>query len=471
MNPFGTLVGPTLVGLVGAALVAAPSGGSMSGGDSYFPLDGNGGYQVEHYRIRTTYRPTNDRLAGRTVLQAVAGKELSRFHLDLALTPDAVRVDGKRATFSKPRSHELRVVPAEPLAAGATFRVRVDYHGRPASTSAAGLSPFLHQRGEGLALGEPQIGPWWFAANETPTDKATYDIAVRVPKGREAVSNGELVSRATKGRWTTWRWEVTDPIVTYLAFFLAGELKLDRGEVDGRPYVYAVSKRLGATARQRSFDLLRTTPEIVTWLESQFGRYPYDSLGGVVAGIDHLDFALENASRPVYPYVGGPAFDGNIALVVHEQAHQWFGDDVSVRRWKDLWLNEGFATYAEWLYAEEHGGRTVDQTLQRGYDARPASSPFWELRVSDPGPDDMWNAPVYQRGGMMLAALRNRIGAADLSDLLRRWVAQRRDGHGTGAQFRALAETVSGAELDGFFTEWLDDTDRPARTAANGLVP
>jgi aminopeptidase N len=113
----------------------------------------------------------------------------------------------------------------------------------------------------------------------------------------------------------------------------------------------------------------------------------------------------------------------------------------------------------------------VAETLQRGYDARPASSTFWDLRVSDPGPDAMWNAPVYQRGGMMLAALRHRIGAADLGRLLLRWVAERREGHGTGGEFRALAETVSGEELDGFFTEWLDDTDRPARTAANGLVP
>jgi hypothetical protein len=190
MNLFSTLIGPAVAGLVTVAVAAlpssgaepaadadrsrAPSSGSMSGGDSYFPLDGNGGYQVEHYKIRTTYRPTNDRLVGRTVLSAVAGKELSRFHLDLALTPDAVRVDGKRATFSKPKAHELRVVPAKPLAEGATFRVRVDYHGRPGSTRAAGLSPFFHERGEGLALGEPQIGPWWFAANETPAATASW---------------------------------------------------------------------------------------------------------------------------------------------------------------------------------------------------------------------------------------------------------------------------------------------------------
>jgi aminopeptidase N len=448
----------------------APSPGSMTGGDPYFPLDGNGGYDVEHYRIATTYRPRTDRLTGRTVVTAVARKELSRFHLDLALTPDTVKVDGAKARFSKPRGHELRVVPSRPPAAGAEFTVVVRYHGPPASTRAAGVSPFFHVRGEGLALGEPQIGPWWFPGNETPKDKATYDISVRVPKGREVVSIGELAARSTTGRWTTWRWEMTDPVVTYLAFFLAGDLELRRVEADGRPAVYAVSQRLGAGAREASFRLLERTPEIVSWLEDQFGDYPFVSVGGVVSGDHSLNFALETASRPVYPYVGGPGGFGNIALVVHEQAHQWFGDDVSIRRWRDLWLNEGFATYAEWLYAEDHGGRTVAEELERQYDGRGAAEGFWDVRVSDPGPARMWSDAVYQRGGMMLAALRHRIGEAEHTALLQQWVAERREGHGTGTAFRELAETVSGEELDGFFTAWLDATDKPARTAENGLA-
>ena len=104
----------------------------------------------------------------------------------------------------------------------------------------------------------------------------------------------------------------------------------------GRPYVHAVSERLGPDARDASFRLLERTPEIVGWLEDRLGDYPYVSTGGVVSGIGRLGFALETASRPVYPYVGGPGYVGNIALVVHEQAHQWFGDDVSIRRWHDL---------------------------------------------------------------------------------------------------------------------------------------
>jgi aminopeptidase N len=111
----------------------------------------------------------------------------------------------------------------------------------------------------------------------------------------------------------------------------------------------------------------------------------------------------------------------------------------------------------------------VERELENQYSSRGPSSAFWDLQVSDPGPDRMWSGAVYVRGGMMLAALRNRIGAEQHAALLRRWVDERREGHGTGTAFRALAEEVSGEELDGFFTEWLDDTDRPDRTTDNGL--
>jgi len=315
-------------------------------------------------------------------------------------------------------------------------------------------------------MGEPQIGPWWFAANETPTDKATYDITLRVPRGQQAISNGELLSRRSQGDWTTWRWEMTDPMTTYLAFFAAGRFEVEKGTADGRPYVYAVSRLLGDSARDDAFRLLQRTPGIVAWLEEQFGPYPYRSVGGVVTGLREVGFALENQSRPTYPYVGGPD-PGSVALVVHEQAHQWFGNDVTLRRWSDTWVHEGFATYAEWLYADQHGGPTLGETLQNEYESY--GSEFWQVQVSDPGPAHIWSQAVYRRGGMMLAALRNRIGAAAHETLLREWISRHHESNATGADFRALAEEISGQDLDTFFTEWLDDTDRPARSAANGV--
>ena len=454
------VLAPVAVALPGAA-------GSSSGGDPYFPRDGNGGYDVRHYRIADSYVPATDRLWGRTVLNAVATEELAGFHLDLALTPDRVLVDGEPAAFTKPNRHELQVTPADLLPPGAEFTVTVRYHGHPAAVRAAGVSPFISSPGEGLAVGEPQIGAWWFAANETPEDKATYDIALRVPQGREAISNGDLVSRRTSGGWTTWQWRMADPMLTYLAFFAAGEFRLDRGRAGSLPYLYAVSRRLDPGQQDASMALLRRTPGIVSWLEQQFGPYPFTSTGGVVTGLP-VWFALENQTRPVYPFVGGPGHAG-VSLVVHEQAHQWFGNDVSLRRWRDIWLNEGFATYAEWLYEADHGGDPVHEQLLERYADLPAGWSFWEVEVSDPGPVDMWSDSVYERGAMTLAALRHRIGAAELDTLLREWVRVNRAGHGTGTEFRALAESVSGEELDPFFEHWLDDPVKPEPTAENGL--
>ncbi len=461
------LLGPALTGATGASAHAAVTG-SDSGGDPYFPLDGNGGYQVEHYTIRDDYRPGTDRLRGTTVLEARATADLSAFHLDLALTADSVRVDGEPARFAKPNRHELRVVPAATVGAGDAFRVVVRYHGRPASVVAAGQSPFSWTRGEGVAVGQPQMGPWWFAANETPADKATYDIVLRVPRGQEALSNGELVSRQAAGDWTRWTWRMSQPMATYLAFFAAGQFRVEQTTAAGRPVVYGVSEQLGGTARAEALALMRRTPTVVSWLESEFGPYPFTSVGGVVVAAP-LGYLLETQSRPVYPYIGGTTA-GNVSLVVHEQAHQWFGDDVAVTRWRDIWLNEGFATYAEWAWAEHLGTRTVDARLRREYDGRPASGSFWKLQVSNPGPARMFDDAVYQRGAMTLAALRNRVGDAAFTTIARTWVSRNARGHGTDAEFRALAEELSGEELSAFFAEWLDDTDRPADTEENGLA-
>ncbi len=445
--------------------------GASDGPDAYFPEDGNGGYQVTHYRIHDRYRPGTDELVGRTTLTAVAGEDnLSSFHLDLRLTPDEVTVDGQPATFSKPTKHELRVTPATPVAAGSTFRVSVLFHGFPTKVGTGTFwEAFFRSGGETAAVGEPQIGPQWFAGNETPGDKATYDITIRVPRGQQAVSNGHLVSRTVTQHWTAWRWRINEPISTYLAFFVAGRFENRRDHVDGRSLVYSVSRQLAKAQRERAFDLLTTTPRVLRWAEQRFGRYPYADAGGVMSSVP-TGFALENASRPFYSWYGGP---GTIGLIVHELAHQWFGDTIALEQWRDTWLNEGFATYVEWLWEESHGRSTVDELLHATYSSEGAGSSFWDLEVSDPGPEHIFDTEVYQRGAMMLAALRCRVGAAQMGDLLRAWLVAHRDstgtGTGTGEQFRALAAAETGEDLTAFFQHWLDDTAKPAATAANGL--
>jgi aminopeptidase N len=466
------LVAPVLaLALALPATSSVPLDGLSSGGDPYFPLDGNTGYQVLHYAVHDTYRPGTDRLRGTTVVEATATQDLTRLSLDLVLRADQVRVDGQQAEFTKPRRHELHVTLPERVADGDSFSVTVRYHGRPGSVGAEGMRPnrdlYFHRPGETVAMGEPQNGPWWFAANETPADKATFDITVRVPRGQEVVSGGALVSHRAGHRWSRWHWRVDQPITTYMAFFAAGQFRLDRGTVDGRPFAYAVSTRLKRDAQRTAMRRLRLTGDLVRWLEGELGTYPFGEIGGVIPAVPS-GYALETATRPVYPWFKGKRKVW-VPLLVHELAHQWFGDDVALRRWRDVWLNEGFATYVEWWYAAQHGGPGVARHLRKTYRSIPADRKFWTVRVGDPGPELMWNNPVYVRGAMTLAALRNRIGSHEFSTVLEQWLARHHRGHGTGAQFRALAEEVSGEDLAGFFEHWLHDTVKPKATVENGL--
>ncbi len=459
--------------LVGALTVSSAAGssdapkpvpGAAGIGDRYFPLDGNGGYDVTHYDVHDTY--AGRRLTGWTDVTATATSTLSSFHLDLVLTADTVTVDGTDAAFAQPRSHELVVTPATPVAAGSSFTVRVRYHGRPASVRYGGERPWLSEPDEATATSEPHMAPWWFPANDHPRDKASFDVTFRVPRGRQVIGNGELVDHTTTGPWTAWHWRMRQPMATYLAFVAAGRFRVEQGSYHGLPYYLAVSTWYDHQLQERSLRLLRQTPRMVAWLETQLGPYPFDSTGGVVTSL-YRGFALENQSRPTYPYLGtGP---GARATVVHELAHQWFGDSVTVRRWRDIWLNEGFASWLEWRYAETHGGENAQHRLVREYAARPAGRAFWRLRVDDPGAGRMFDGPVYQRGAMALQALRHRIGGPAFGTLLRTWASEHRGGSATVPEFEDLAARVSGQRLDGFFDAWLHARSRPARTSSNGF--
>jgi len=213
------------------------------------------------------------------------------------------------------------------------------------------------------------------------------------------------------------------------------------------------------TAIQASFD---RQPEMIAFLESQFGRYPFATAGGVVDDLD-AGFALENQTRPVYSPVFW-TFGGGDFVVVHEIAHQWYGDHVAVEQWDDIWLNEGFATYAEWMWSEREGFETTQESFQFAYDFFPADDPFWDLPIGDPGPDALFDGAVYVRGAMTLQALRNEIGDQAFFRTIRTWAAA--DGNGSTEEFIALAELVSGQQLDALFDAWLFATDRPGPSAA-----
>lgn len=458
---------PALALSLAALVVPAPAGAAPGHGpDPYFPWDGNAGYDVEHYDIDVSYDFAARRLQGRTTITLTPDAELSRFSVDLLLHARRVRVDGADADFARaPNRHELRIEPATPLAAGEPVQVTIAYGGRPGEVSWRGESNWLANDHEVVTMNQPHMAPWWFPANDHPSDLATFDVNVTVPRSARVVSNGELVGRELRGRRATTHWRMTEPMATYLAYFAAGDFAVERSVTGGIASYNAVSKRLPRRERQRAMRVLGRTGEITAWLEDELGPYPFTDAGGTGGLVTRLPvgFALENQTRPTY---GSWIYR---SVVVHEIAHQWFGDSVAVARWRDIWLNEGFATYLEARYDEHRGRDTTDRWLRRNYRSYGPAHPFWKLSIADPGPDRIFDEAVYVRGGMALAALRTVIGDQDFADLLQQWAAENRGGNVTSEEFEAKAEQVSGQDLDAFFEAWLRAGERPAEEPGLGL--
>ncbi|GAA4802398.1 M1 family metallopeptidase [Nocardioides caeni] len=443
----------------------AGSPGATGGGDPYWPADGNGGTDALHYDVRVAYDFATGVLRGTSAIRLRATQDLASFSLDLLLPVRSARVAGRAARVTRTSRHDVRIRPAQAIPRGTTFTVQVVYAGRPASYGYAGERNWLADAREVVTMNQPHMAPWWFPSNDHPGDKATFDIRVTVPRAKRVVSNGVRVSTRIAGSRQTTHWRMVQPMTTYLAFFAAGDFEVEAGRTPaGTPVVNAVSRRLSSGERTRAWRELRRTGQITDWLEARLGPYPFSSTGGVVTSLD-VGFALENQSRPTY---GSWIYR---SIVVHELAHQWFGDSVAVERWRDIWLNEGFATYFEVLYDAHHGGPSVDSWLQGQYDSYCVTpgDDLWSVDLRDPGAAQIFDNAVYERGAMVLAALGNVITPAGLADLLRAWAAEHRRGNASVADFEAFAESETGKELTPFFDAWLGG-GVPDGTAENGLA-
>jgi aminopeptidase N len=310
-----------------------------------------------------------------------------------------------------------------------------------------------------IAIGEPEVAATWFPVNDHPRDKATYTIRLSVPSQLAALSNGVLVSKQDTDRdgdpFTTWTWRVSSPMAPYLATMVVGNYRVQESTHGGRPVVLAVHSSLPTRVDQQ----LERTPEVVDYLQTVFGPYPFDALGGIVINEPRVRFALENQTRPVYGFF--PLPDASW-LLAHELAHQWFGDSVSVHDWSEIWLNEGFATYAEWLWEERSGGVSAQQTFDDLYGG--VGSSFWRIPTADPGRTNLFDtAAVYTRGGMTVHALRVTVGDDAFFRILKEWTNRKKDGNATTVEFIALAQEVSGQQLGQLFNDWLYGTRRPPR--------
>jgi aminopeptidase N len=463
------------VGLAGTPAGAAvrpqaePVPGGAGLGDPYFPDHGNGGYDVSHYDVRLRYWPDSDRLTGTTTVLARATQDLSQFNLDFALAVTSVRVNGWTATFTREGAHELVVKPARPISAGQQLSVVVQYADTPSAVTVDGSTSWVRTPDGALAVGEPEIAAWWFPSNDHPRDKATFDISVLVPDGTQVVSNGVLTAtRPELAGWSRWNWRSVKPMATYLAFLAIGhyDIHTDVSE-SGQPVITAYAQDLGEYAGAARASVERTS-EVVDWASTVFGPYPFEARGGVVAPAGSMGYALETQTRAMYD--GRFWRNGsNVYVVVHENAHQWFGDSVSVANWRDIWINEGFASYAEWLWSEAQGEGTAGELYDYNYASRPADDPFWQVKPGDPGAQDPFHRAVYVRGAMALHQVRLAVGDDAFFRILRGWTGRHQYGNATVAQFQAFAEEISGKDLGQLFTTWLFTAGRPGGASAMAL--
>jgi aminopeptidase N len=437
--------------------------GSDGIGDPYFPRAGNGGYDVTAYDIQVRYDPAVDRLEGHTTITARAVESLSRFNLDLMLPASVVTVNDQPAQIHQ-NNGELQVTPVAPVTAGAPITVRVDYAGVPSSipSRSGGESPWTRTVDGALAVREPDIAPWWYPCNDHPSDKATFTIAAVVPAGVAAISNGTLLGgpEPVGPGLEQWRWQESEPMATYLAFLSIGNYDIVRRDTRFGLYLAAFDRNLDPQIADSARASVEQTPQVVEFLSGIFGPYPFHQLGGVVPEAPTLGFALETQTRPVYGQVffdAGPSVD----VVVHELAHQWFGDSVSVHRWSDIWLNEGFATYAQWLYNERNGGLSAKQRAAQEYNAHPPTDAYWRIPPGAPGANAVLDDPVYSRGAMALQAFRVAVGDQNFFAALRSWTTERAGGNGSVQDFLAVLERVSGKKVDNVAQTWLFAPTRP----------
>jgi len=442
---------------------------STSGGsglrDPYFPNAGNGGYDVTHYALTLAYTPGSHALTGTATITARATADLSAFDLDLkGMKVESLTVGGRNARWTR-SGQELTVRPRSPLSKGKAFETTVHYSGAPGTiTDPDGSAEGWLRTADGaLALGEPTGSMAWFPGNDHPSDKAAYDISITVPKGLQAVSNGELRAETTNtaGTRTTYRWRTAQPMATYLATVAIGHYDITRTTLEnGLPVYTAVDPQEAAASSK----VLAKIPEIMEWEEYNFGPYPFSSTGAIVDRRGDAGYALETQNRPFFP--GAP----DTATLVHELAHQWYGDSVTPRTWRDMWLNEGFATYAEWLWSEDHDGDTAQQTFDALYDGTYFDDPsdsdaVWAFPPARPSSAaHISDSPVYERGAMVLHKIRRTVGDARFYDIVQGWAAAHRHGNADTADFTAYVEKMApGKDFGGIWRDWLYGDGKPGR--------
>ncbi|MFJ8486967.1 M1 family metallopeptidase [Streptomyces sp. NPDC094038] len=432
--------------------------------ERYFAGHGTDGHRTLAYDLRLTYDPAAATLDGRAHIRAVAERTLRQVHLDLAgLSVHDALVDGI-PTRPYRRGRKLVLPAPRPIRAGTPFTLEIGYGGRPGPVR----TPFgligWDRTGDPhdgtLVAAQPLGAPSWFPCNDRPDDKAGFTFRVTVPRGHQVIANGTLLHREATGSSECWTYHHPGPMAPYLAALYTGRFARRTWQARDTATGRRVTGRDAYPARicgQAAYDLARQ-PEMVETFTGWFGPYPFETYGAVVVDAD-LDEPVENQTASVF---GRNHIDGDRTwetLVAHELVHQWYGNSVSLRDWRDIWLNEGFATYGEWLWSEHIGEDSADtiaraarHTMDRRHDG---------LRIADPGPDRIFDDRVYTGGACTLHALRLAAGDERFFSMLRGWHRAHRGSSADTATFIAHAARSMPETAEPLLRAWLYDTRLP----------
>ncbi len=444
-------------------------------GDSYYPALGNEGYDIQSVQLELRVDPEAPSLQGTADYLVTALETLDSFTFDFdTLEVEEVAVNGAEA----PHSHsggELRIDPEPVIEAGEEFEVTIMYGGAPVPFESM-AAPFRTGLVQGLdslfAFSEPDGTSSWMPINDHPLDKATYRIAATVRNPLVVAASGTLIETELVDEDTTrYVWESNDPIAPYLVAFAVGDFV--RADEVG-PSEIPIRNYFDDDIEPDLLVPFAAQSEMMAFLIDTFGPYPFDQYGSLVVDTVDLGAALETQTLSTY---GRQSLALGEDVVVHELAHQWFGNSVSVGDWSDIWLNEGFATYTQWLWLEHKGDADrMNTDIEFAYDVMSGAFYLAEAGGADaarqiaqesfpppgrPAPDDLFNASIYFRGGLLLHALRLEVGDDDFFNILRTYADRHAYGNATTEDFVDVVEGVTGSDFSLFFDAWLFEPEIP----------